>query len=309
MRKIVPVLTGLLLLGFGNQAAADWQLTFGRESGQVGVTVPANAEDLPVGPSSFRGVGQDLWVLDSVKGRVICLDGSGSIKKEVVLPKLKPEFILSDFALQTGQNNEVTGVVALDMMAREIVVANGEGVELRRIAADGLIQLDEIDIDNKGQIYVGDYASAKIAVYSAAGKLLRTFPWQASGFCVDENDNLHMLDYSEALGHSLVTLSASGAEIARQTVGMVDMQNPRIWQVGPGGERLVSFVAPAGDPTQQTLIMFAAAGEVVGKTVFTSPYYINRYLACAAGKFWLVRADYSNPFEVPIKVEPVSISR
>ncbi|MDD3147254.1 MAG: hypothetical protein PHD82_08130 [Candidatus Riflebacteria bacterium] len=309
MKKTTVTLLAVMLLALSTPAFSNWELKFGTEDERVGVLAPMNEEDFPDGPGAFRVVENDLWVLDSVKGRVLCVNADGSFSKVVKLPGLKAEFVLTDFALQRSPSGTVEAVVAIDMRAKEIVVVGIDGKELRRIKAEQMMQLDEVDVDTEGQIYVGDYAACSISVFSNSGELLRTLPWQVSGFVADLANNLHMLDYKEGSGHALVTLAKDGKEIARQEIGLPDMQNPRIWNVNAAGEKLVSFVPPSGDPSQQMVYTFSAAGETTGKAAFSNPYYINRFLAAGKEGIWLVKADYLKAPDVPVRVESVALTR
>ncbi len=309
MRKTTATLMAVIMLAFASPAFSNWELTFGKEDERVGLMAPLNEQDFPDGPGAFRVVENDLWVLDSVKGRVLCVSAENSFSKVVKFQGLKPEFILTDFALQRSSDGTVQAVVAIDMRSKEIIVVSVDGKELKRIKAEQMMQLDEVDVDTEGQIYVGDYSACSISVFSADGNLLRTIPWQVSGFVTDLNNNLHMLDYKEGSGHALVTLAKDGKETARRELGMPEMQNPRIWNINAAGDKLVSFVPPSGNPAQQMAYTFSAAGEVTGKAAFANPYYVNRYLAAGKDNVWLVKADYLKAPDVPVKVESITLTR
>jgi len=296
-----------MVFAFTSPAFTNWELSFGKEDQRVGVAAPMNEQDAPDGPASYRVVNGNLWVLDSVKGRVICFTGDNKLSQTVIFPTLKSEFILSDFALQLSSAGEVQAIVTIDTRAKEIVVVDATGKELRRIKADAMTQLDEVDIDGEGRIYVGDYAAGSVSVFAADGQMQRSFPWQVSGFVTDQQNNLHMLDYKEGSGHALVTLAADGKEIARHELGMPEMQNPRIWSVSANGERLVSMVPPSGNPSAQILCTISADGKVKAKADFTNPYYINRYLAAGDGNAWLVKADYLKAPAQPVIIEPLNL--
>ena len=307
MRKTTATLLAAMVLAFTSPAFTNWELPFGKEDQRVGVSAPMNEQDAPDGPASYRVVNGNLWVLDSVKGRVLCFSGENKLIQTVIFPTLKPEFILSDFALQLSSAGEVQAVVTVDTRAKEIVVVDAAGKELRRIKADSMTQLDEVDVDSEGRIYVGDYAAGSISVFAADGQVQRSFPWQVSGFVTDLQNNLHLLDYKEGSGHALVTLAADGQEIARQELGMPEMQNPRIWSVNASGERLVSMVPPSGNPAEQVLCSISADGKIIAKADFTNPYYINRYLAAGDGHAWLVKADYLKAPAQSVKIETLSL--
>lgn len=306
MRKTTTTVLAAIMLALASPAFCNWEIQLGQDDGRAGLAAPISEEDSPDGPASFRVLNGNLWILDSVKGRAICLDAENKLSRTVKFPSLKAEYILTDFALQTSAAGELIAIAAIDMRAKEIVVVDIEGKEIRRIKAEKMMQLDEIDIDSQGQVYVGDYAAASISVFGADGKLLRSMPWQVSGFVTDRQNNLHMLDYKEGSGHALVTFAADGKEIARHEIGMPDMQNPRIWSIASNGEKLVSFVPPSGDSSMQVLYRFAADGKVLSKADFKNPYYVNRFMAAGDSGAWLVKADYLKA-EVPVRIEAITL--
>lgn len=311
MNKITATIIAVMILGAAMPGFADWEIGFGKDKGQVSLRAPINDEDVPVGPSSYRLINNDLWVLDSAGGAIRCYGADNKIKSEMVIAQdnakqgFAKDALLDDFAVQIV-NGEVTALIAVDSMHRQIIKFDKQGKELLqlKISPEQLIQMDAVEIDSKGQFYVGDFAKSYIAVFSADGKLLRTIPWQCSGFAVDGEDNLHLVDFVETKGHSLLKLAADGKELARLEIGMTDAQNPMIWGVNAKGETFVAVVPPEGEPTNYNLLTISAAGEVLNKVSFQNPYYINRYLLAGNDSVWLVNADYTDASS-KIKIAPI----
>lgn len=301
MSRIIVAVIALSILAAG--PVFCWQLSFGKETGRVGIIKPVGAEDFPVGPASYRVVGDNLWVLDSAKGKVVCFDSSNNLVKEVVIPSLPKEYVLDDFALEFADaaSTEPTAIIVVDLMERLVIKFALNGKELLKIKPEGLIQLDEIAIDKNGQFYVGDYANTLIGVFAADGRQLRQIPWQCSGFALDAENNLHMIHFEEKVGHFHIKLAADGKELSRTQLGMLDMQNPRIWHVNSRGEYLLSFIPPQGETNSQVLYSYSPAGEILKKVEFKNPYYIKRYLTAGEDSAWLVDADYMRAPDYPIK--------
>jgi len=298
-RVIVAVAAMMMILA----PAFSWELSFGTEPGKVGIKAPVGAEDFPVGPASYRVVGDNMWVLDSANGKVLCFDASSKLIKEIAIPSLPQEWVLDDFALQfsDASSTEPAAVIAVDLMERLVIKFSADGRELFKIKPENLIQLDEIEIDSTGQFYIGDYANSVIAVFAADGKQLRQITWQCSGFAVDPENNLHMIHFEENVGHFHVKLSADGSELARVKLGLPEMQNPRIWHVNAKGESLLSFIPPEGETNSQVLFTYSSAGEILKRANFSSPYYIKRYLSAGKESAWLVDADYMKAPALSIK--------
>ncbi|OGK08822.1 MAG: hypothetical protein A2W80_01580 [Candidatus Riflebacteria bacterium GWC2_50_8] len=282
--------------------AFAWQLPFGKDAGTIGIIAPVGAEDFPVGPASYRVVGDNLWVLDSANGRVLCFDAASKMIKQIAVPSLPKEFIIDDFALQFAGKDAVepSAIIVVEAMERLIIKFDTDGKELLKIKPENLIQLDEIEINSTGQFYVGDYANSVIAAFAADGKQLRQVAWQCSGFAVDSDNNLHMIHFEDKIGHFHVKLAADGAELSRIQLGLPEMQNPRLWHVNANGEYLLSFIPPEGDTNSQVLHTYSAAGEILKKVEFKNPYYVKRYLCAGKDSAWLVDADYSKAPDQPV---------
>ena len=303
MNKIATAMVAMLIIGLSTPAFSDWKIQFGSDSSQAGLTPPAGAEDFPVGPSSYRMVEDNLWVLDAAKGRVLCFNAENKLINDIKIPGLPAKFILDDFALQMADGKPVS-IIVTESMDRQIVKFSLTGEEQLKIKTNELLQLDEIGIDTNGQFYVGDFAKEKIAVFSADGKMLRTIPWQGSGFAIDQENNLHTITFTDNIGHTHIKLSPDGKELAKQELGMPEVQNPRIWDINAKGEMLLSVVPPAGSAIDHSLLTFSVSGEILNKAVFKNPYYIKRYLMAGKDTVWLVSADYSSA-ESSIAIIPV----
>ncbi len=311
MRKSTLAIATMIMFGLASASFADWEISFGKEKGQVGLRAPLSDEDFPHGPYSYLLINDELWILDSAGGAIRCYDASNQVKGDIgiSLPGAANGFakdaLLDDFAVQLA-NSEAVAFIVVDGLNRQIIKFDKSGKELLKIKVkpEQLIQLDQVEIDSNGQFYVGDFANSHVAVFSADGKMLRTIPWQCSGFVVDKENNLHMLKYTEGKGHAYIKLAADGKELARIELGMPEAQNPRIWSVNDKGEMLVSVVPPEGDPNNHHLLTYSATGEILNKVAFKNPYYINRYLMGGKDSAWLVNADYANASS-KIKVSPL----
>lgn len=299
-RVIVAVAAMMMILA----PAFSWELSFGTGAGKVGIKAPVSAEDFPVGPASYRVVGDNLWVLDSANGKVLCFDSSSKLVKEVAIPSLPKEWVLDDFALQFSDSDatEPTAIIVVDLMERLVIKFGMDGKEILKIKPDNLIQLDEIEIDSNGQFYVGDYANSIIGVFAADGRQLHQVSWQCSGFAVDRENNLHIIHFEDKVGHFHVKLSNGGTtEVSRSELGLLEMQNPRIWHVNGKGEYLVSYIPPSGETNSQVLYTYSSTGEILKRANFNSPYYIKRYLFAGNEAAWLVDADYMKAPGLPVK--------
>ncbi|GAB4280397.1 MAG: hypothetical protein Kow0029_24930 [Candidatus Rifleibacteriota bacterium] len=301
MKTTMMLMITILVLGITAPAMCNWELMFGKEASQLGfVNPPPGPEDPPLGPASFRLVEGNIWVLDSVKGQVLCFNPENKLTANVKIPGLPKQFYLDDFAIQLKDGKPVSIWVA-ERFSNEIIKVSMNGKELARTKT-GQAQLDQLEVDSTGQLYVGDFGKSELAVYSSEGKKLRKMPWQLSGFAVDASDNLHMINFNDGTGHQHVILSPDGKELSRTEIGFANMQNPRLWHVTANNDILVSFIPESGDPTKNILVKISAKGLIEKKLGFTNPYYINRYLLLDDKSCWLANADYLKAPEQTIKI-------
>lgn len=272
-------------------AMCDWNISFGESESQVSFSAPKGAEDFPMGPNSFRMINDDLWVLDSVGGRLLSFDKNGKLTEKIKIPGLGKEFYLDDFAAQID-NGKIVSFWVAERFANVLTRVSRDGKELAKAASESLAQLDELAVDSKGQLYVGDYGKSQLAVFSNEGQFLRAIPWQLSGFAVDQADNLHMINFVSGSGHQHLALNSEGKELFRTDIGLSDMQNPRLWKVGENDSIIISFIPQTGNPTKNVLFSIAKDGTIVKKLDYKNPYYIARYLVLGEKKCWVVDADY-----------------
>lgn len=293
----------LLAMSLSLPAHANWEIKFGKAANEVGyVNPPAGPEDFPLGPHSFRVISGNLWLADSVKGRVLSFAPDGQLASEIKIPGLTEPFFIDDFAIQV-QNDEAVSAWVAERFSGHLIKISAEGKELLRIKNTGLAQLDELAVDSNGQLYVGDYGKSLLTAFSSEGKKLWQRPWQMSGLATDASDNLHMIHFNEGTGHQHLTINSAGKEISRIEIGFAEMQNPRLWQVNEQGEIFVSFVPQSGDPTKNILATITAKGTILNKINFTNPYYIGRYLMIKDKDCYLVKTDFLKAPGTSIKIE------
>ena len=304
MKAFLFFLAIIVSLVLTSPAFAAWDLKLGPASNELGfVNPPSGPEDFPLGPHSFRLAHGELWVADSVKGRILKIGKKAEVLTEIKVPGLKEPFFLDDFAIQFN-GEEVIALWVAERFSTELIKVSPDGKELVRVKNSGLAQLDELGVDSKGQLYVGDFGKSLLATFSPDGKKLREIPWQMSGFAVDNKDNLHMIRYDEETAHQHLVIDANGKETGRTRIGFAEMQNPRLWQVNDEGDIFVSFVPQSGNPTKNVLVTISQKGLILKKIAYTNPYYIGRYLMVENNDCLLVKADYLKAPKLSITVAP-----
>ncbi len=299
VRQVLPL---LLLISSTVVAATGWQLNYGSENGKVAVynanTSKEFKEDQPFGPMSFRIHGEGLWLLDSIGSRIYRLNAENKVVKCHELSGFPKNVLLEDFALVNGGTGEPESVWvadAADCEIRKISLANGK--ELVKIGGNGnepgkFLQINQLEIDRTGRLYVGDIGRAKLAVFTPYGEFVREFNWQRTGFALDKSSRLHTLHYVESAGYFLQIYSIRGQLEKSLHLGMGELTNPRVWAVTEVGNIVVSFVPAGGFKGSLKLFEISPFGKIVRRLEFSPPTTMNRYLAGADGKIWLAEADF-----------------
>lgn len=298
---VVSVIVCFLAMAVASHAQ-QWSLPYGNDKEQVAFynsTSPGFAEDAPYGPMSFRVVKDQLWVLDSVGGRVLGIGAKNEIKSEVKIAGLLKNALLEDFALVAGSsgNPETVWVAdAAECVIRKLSLANSR--ELIKIGGNGnapgkFLQVNQLEVDRGGRLYVGDIGRQVVAVFTPYGELVREMPCQLSGFAIDAQSNLHMLDYRENYGHLHRVYSQKGQLLKTLHIGMRNFQNPRIWGVNGQGGLLVSFMPDGEFKGRLKMFEFAGDASVLRRSEMAPGLSMNRFVAASEQHLWLAVADFA----------------
>jgi len=70
-------------------------------------------------------------------------------------------------------------------------------------------------------------------------------PWQNSGFALDSQNSLHLIEYSETAGYFHNIYLQNGQLISSKLIGLKEHTNPRLWSIS--NENIyVSFIPVGG---------------------------------------------------------------
>ncbi len=292
----------LLGLASVNCNAQTWSLEYGNENGKVAFynsnNTPNFAEDAPYGPLSFRVIKNNLWVLDSVAGKLSQFDEKGSLIKTIVVPGLEGFKLLEDFALDGKDQNNPESVWianAADRIIRKISVADGK--VLAQIGGEGndsfkIIQVNQLEIDAGGRLYVGDIGRSKLCVFSATGVFLREYPWQSTGFVVDKHANLHMIHYGDNVGYFYRVYSPKGQLINSTHLGFINNTNLKINSLADDGSLILSMIPDTGFKGVLDLVKVNKSGEIIEQQQYVPPVLMNRYVSVSGNKIFHAEADF-----------------
>ena len=302
-RRTVVALLALFVMGLAAQGQAQsWKIGYGSDKGMVAVynskTDPKFAEDAPYGPMAFRVFAENLWLLDSIGGRIYGFDQQNSLKTQISVPGLEGFKLLEDFALITGASGQPETAWVADAagcFVRKLSLADGK--ELLRIGGRGtepgkFLQINQLEVDAGGRLYVGDYGRSVISVFTAYGEMIREIPWQRSGFALDKKGRLHLLTWRENAGYFHCIYSSRGQLQKSIHVGLADRENPRVWSADADDSFIVSFVPAGGFKGSLQLVEIDGISKVTRKLDFTPPGSMNRFVASANHKIFVAEADF-----------------
>lgn len=301
-RAIVVLLAGLMFGASGQSFSQPWQVNYGSEKGRVAVcnskTDPKFAEDAPYGPMSFRVVQGQLWLLDSIGGKLLCINEKNEVKSELAIQGLAGNVLLEDFALVLGNSGKPESVWiadAADCVIRKISLAGGK--ELLRIGGNGgvagkFLQINQLEVDHGGRLYVGDYGRNVISVFTQYGELIREIPWENCGFAINNKGSLVLLAYRENAGYFRRTYSQKGQIESNKHLGMSELQNPRIWGIAANGSLIVSFIPAGGFKGRLNLYELADTTQVANRAELVPPGSMNRFLDFSGDRLYLAEADF-----------------
>ncbi len=300
--------TGLGLLLAGVLAATawgaspGWELPYGTGQAQVGYyndkVNPKMEEASPLGPMAFRLDGGDLWLADSIGGRLLWLGAGGALKAAIKVPGVGTDTLLEDIALVENRGGKVEAAWVADgadLFIRKISVPDGR--EIARVGGRGqdpglFAQIHQLELGPTGRLYVGDFGRAVIAVFDPAGNLLREIPWQRSGFAVDAQERLSTIVFIEGAGYVWHRYSADGRLEKAVHLGLPALQNPRLWWHERDGGIAVSFIPAGGFRGAVMMHAFNPDGALLKKFSIRPPQGMNRYLARGEnGVLWSAAAD------------------
>ena len=291
------------LLGLSSVCQAQsWNLAYGNEEGKVAFYNSTNnpnfKEDSPYGPLSFRVVNNKLWVLDSIAGKLSCFDENSKLTKSIVVPGLEGFKLLEDFALVGNDldNPEAVWIAnAADNLIRKISLADGKVIA--QVGGMGnepgkILQVNQLEADSGGRLYVGDIARSKLSVFSATGAFLREFPWQSTGFVVDKYANLHMIHYGENVGYYYRVYSPKGQLINSMHLGFINNTNAKLYQVDKDGSLILSMIPSTGFKGVMELLKINKFGVIKEKLQYIPSVSMNRYVYVDGNRIFQAEADF-----------------
>ncbi len=280
--------------------SAQVEVKFGTEPGEAGYfnqnNHPGVEEPYPVGPLSFRLAGSEIWVADSIGGKLVNFDKKKGYQSELHLVASPAEMLIEDFALTRDEDDKVTGFWLIDGLNNAVVNYSVDGKKTGQIAYDKFIQPFRIEIGRSGNIFVGDKGAQAIFTFNTRLEYIGSANWEWSGFAVaGPDDTLYRLFYASEEGKTFLVSQNLAGEILREVeLALPDYLNPELWWVSDEkAQAVLTFTPATGFAGTFILAVVDFDGEVQSMSEIKPPFVMNRFIDNEKDEVWAGSADYT----------------
>lgn len=292
---------------------AQVSVPYGDGSGQVSfinsVKYPKIEEATPFGPLSFKLVGDNIWVANSIAGKLLCFNKQGKLVSEAAvmpdaLKKLIPpgdkypllQILIEDMAPVFNSEGKLTSWWVTDSVKNEVINIDLKGKRLAVIKDKEFVQLFGIKCTASGYKFVSDKGAGEIFVFNEKNERVSALNWEWSDFAVDENNNIYRLFYDGEQQKSMLVFSNFLGEVICTTrVEIENALDPRLWWVNPEtGEAVITYLANGEYKGEYDIARINADGTVAATGKIEAPIAINFFIDTIDYKnVWHCKANYS----------------
>lgn len=309
MLKKIASIVALFSLIASLPLFAQVTLAFGSKDGEVAYinqnSHPGIEEPLPLGPLAFRVTPTNVYVADSVGGKIIIADKEKGFVAAVKLTEKPAEMLLDDLALEIGKDGRASAFWVIDAMTNSLIKFSAEGKKQLIISSGKLVQPYRLEISNSGLLFVADKGARSIFAFDQKGNLIVEMPWDWSGMALSPDaDILYRLFFARESGTSfLVSANAEGKLTMERELNLGEHFNAELWWVDEEKQECVLTYATS-QSYQASLIIARVGfdGEVKAKDNFEVPFAMNRFLDRNGGEIWAGAADYSQAPQGSLKL-------
>lgn len=274
---------------------------FGREAGQVAFVNPAVCKEpfggpMPLGPQAFRISQGQVWLLDSVAGRLLRFDPAGRPATSLPVATGQVE-TLGDLAL-IGGSGGVDGAWVVNRLTQQIVRLAADGSKVATIGGLGekpgeFLDVVRIETGRSGQLYVWDAGRKIVSIFSADGQWRRDVTGVGAGFCLTPDEELIVGIWTDEQPRLQLRFEAADG---RQRVVSTDLESevpPQLWLRSAAGELLIGCVDGQQPIGHWRLSRLTPDGKTIGVSSLRLPQHMNRGLVQdETGVLWVADGDY-----------------
>ncbi|MEW6709061.1 MAG: hypothetical protein AB1403_04495 [Candidatus Riflebacteria bacterium] len=230
----------MTLVFSGSAAAVDLKID---ESGLKILTTKDVDENfgrgLPMGPSSMRFAGDNLWVLDSVAGNIVEFDGEGKVLRTIRVANAD-KLVFADFSIEKDQKGQINAFWAIGSEDTKILKIDLNGKVLKEFGTE-LSMPCQLEIVKDRFLVAFDEGPKTLKAWDLDGKLL--WQQQAAGkrFLVSDSGELVFLSQSKD-GLQVFSRNLATGESKALTVFPVSEDSfPCLLAFGKNNDLLFSF--------------------------------------------------------------------
>lgn len=275
-------------LAFGSK---DAEVAFINQNNHPGIEEP-----LPLGPLAFRVTPTNIYVADSVGGKILITDKEKGFVAAVKLTAKPADMLLDDLALEIAKDGKASAFWVIDAMTNSVIKFAADGKQLLKISSEKLVQPYRLEISNSGLLFIADKGARSIFAFDQKGKLIVEMPWEWSGMALSPDaDILYRLFFAPESGTTfLVSANAEGKLTMERELNLGEHFNAELWWVDEEKQEAVITYATS-QSYQESLIIARVGfdGEVKAKENFKVPFAMNRFIDRNGGEIWAGAADYS----------------
>ncbi|MFZ5953188.1 MAG: hypothetical protein ACOYXC_20965 [Candidatus Rifleibacteriota bacterium] len=194
---------------------------------------------LPMGPSSMRYAGDNLWVLDSVAGNIVEFDAEGKALRTIKVANAD-KLVFADFAFEKDQNGQISAIWAIGSEDTRLLKIDLTGKVLKEFGTQ-ISMPCQLELINGRLLVAFDEGPKTISAWDLDGKLM--WQQQAAGkrFLVSDNGELLFLG-NDKEGLKVFNRNLETGESKALTAFPVSEDSfPSLLAVGKNNDLLFSF--------------------------------------------------------------------
>lgn len=332
MRK-TTLLALLLMLSASASLMADVAVPYGEGAGQADIInykkYPKCDDPQPTGPLSFRVVGEDTWVADSVRSKLMKFGKDGkfvsefntypsddkaffteTIKDEKLGETKLPVLLrtIDDFAPVYGEDGKLAAFWVADSCKNMLTKFAVDGTKLAELKHPDFGQLYRVEVGKGGHIFVADKVARAIFTFDKDGKFLNKVDWEWSGFAVSgADDKLYRLTYDEKTKRNSLVVSTLDGKVLSTTSIQPLMFDPRLWWVD---EEKAECVITYSQPEFKgffNIVRVYLDGKTLAEGEMPAPIIMNRIIENRNGEVFIGKCNYFDAPEGQFEVVPFTL--
>lgn len=316
MKKNTMLALSLMLVS--TALMADVTVPYGEGKGKADFInnnkYPKVDDPQPTGPLSFRVTGENVWVADSVRSKLMQFDKTGKFisefntypksDKAFFTEKVKDEKLgetelpvllrtIDDFAPVYDEKGKLESFWVADSCKNTLTQYTVDGTKINEFKHPEFGQISRIEVGKGGHIFVADKVAQAIFTFDGEGNFCNKQPWEWSGFAVSGSDDvLYRIMYDRDLRQNVLTISTVDGKSIKGAPIQADMFDPRLWWVDESKGECVITYSPAEFKGNYYILRVGLNGQLVADGEMPAPIIMNRYIDRYNDEVFIGKGNY-----------------